>query len=76
MRLTGWRNIYVADGCIGTNTDAFLASFACLGMIDMRVSMLEKHDLSKDLVGAYFHAFPAGLAFAGVDRNKLRAQMT
>jgi hypothetical protein len=67
--------IQVADGVIGAGINAFLAAFARLCMIDTGVPVLENNDFSKDAVGACLHAFPAGLAPAGVDFDKFRAQM-
>jgi hypothetical protein len=46
----GWRYIRITDSFIGTTTDAFLAPFACLSMIDMSMAMLEKNGFSKDMV--------------------------
>ena len=67
------RNIQIADGRLRTTPDAFFAAFAILGMIDMHMAMLEKNDFSKDVVGTCLHAFPTGLAPAGIDLNEFRA---
>ena len=45
-------------------------------MVDMSVAMIEEDDFSQNVVRACLHAFPTGLALAGVDRNELCAQMT
>jgi hypothetical protein len=67
-----WRNIRVEDGFIGTDIDAFFASFACLRMVDTSMAMLEKNDFSEDVVRAHFHAFPAGLTPVAVEFDILR----
>jgi hypothetical protein len=61
---------------IGTNADAFLASLAGLRKIDANVTMPEQDDFPEDLLGARFHAFPAGLAAFGVDFDVLRTHMS
>ena len=76
VQITSCRYIQVADGIIGTNADAFLATSTRVCMVDMSMAMFEEDYFSQNVVRACFHAFPTGLAPAGVDRNKLRAQMT
>jgi hypothetical protein len=71
----GWRDIRIADRFTGTTTDAFLAPLASLRTIDTRMAMPEKNDFSKDMVGARFHTFPAGLTPACVEFNVLRLQV-
>jgi hypothetical protein len=73
VRLTACRNIQITDGRLRTTPDAFFTAFAILGMIDMHMAMLEKNDFSKDVVGTCLHAFPTGLAPAGIDLNEFRA---
>jgi hypothetical protein len=46
----GRRYIRVTDGFIGTNTNALLASFARLCMIDMSMAVLEENSFSKHMV--------------------------
>ena len=72
-RPTTCRNIQIADGRLRTAPDTFFAAFVILGMIDMRMSVLEKNGFSKDVIGTSLHAFPAGLAAAGIDLNEFRA---
>jgi hypothetical protein len=72
-RLTACGDIQIADGRLWTTPDAFFTAFAILGMIDMRMLMFEKDGFSKDVVGTCLHAFPTGVAPAGVDFNEFRA---
>jgi hypothetical protein len=51
-RSMGGRHIRIADGTIGTITDAGFASPACLRMLDDCMAMIEKDHFPKNIVGA------------------------
>jgi len=72
-RPTACRNIQIADGRLRATPDALFAALACLSMLDMRMAVLEKDSFSKNVVGTCSHAFPTGLAPAGIDLNEFSA---
>jgi hypothetical protein len=74
-RFMGRGYIRVTDGFIGTGADALLAPFAFICKVDAGMAMLENRDYPKDMVGACFHAFPAGFAFFSIEFDILCSQV-